>query len=74
MLISYPNLYPQFAVAVARFTGERGRVPTRGCDELGTAGEGDERRINYDFWGLERPNVIPACRIILGEFHIKVML
>lgn len=33
-------------------TGERGRVPTRGCDELGTAGEGSERRIKLGFQSL----------------------
>jgi hypothetical protein len=27
VLISYPHLYPQFVVAGARLTGERGSVP-----------------------------------------------
>ena len=43
--IFYPHSYPQFAVAGTRFTGERGRVPTRGYDELGKAGDGEERWI-----------------------------
>lgn len=52
MLISYPHLYPQFAFARTRFTGERGNVPTRGYDELGSAGEGDDRLIKLRFQAL----------------------
>jgi len=33
LLISYPH----FGVAGTTFTGERGRVPMRGCDELAKA-------------------------------------
>jgi hypothetical protein len=35
--------YPRFLVAGIRLTGERGDLPTRGCDEDGKAG-GQERR------------------------------
>jgi hypothetical protein len=49
MLISYPHLYPHFAVAGTRFTGERGSMYTRGYDEDEKAGEGDEWRIKLGF-------------------------
>jgi hypothetical protein len=74
VLISYPHLYPHIDVAGIMFTGERGNVPMRGCDEFGKAGERQERQINYDFRGLGRRSVIPACTITLGEFDINVML
>ena len=51
-LISYPHFYPHFVVAGARFTGERGSMPTRGYDEDGKAGEGDERRVKLRFQAL----------------------
>ena len=52
MLISYSYFYPQIAVAGTMFTGESGRVCTRDCDELGKAGEGDERRIELRIQAL----------------------
>lgn len=41
--------YPHIDVAGTRFTGEWGNVRTRGYDELGKTGEGDERRIRLGF-------------------------
>ena len=52
MLISQPHLYPRFGVAGTTFTGERGSVPKRGCDELGKAGGRQGRRIKLRFQTL----------------------
>ena len=49
MLISYSHLYPRFGVRGKTFTGERGGLPTRGYDQLGTAGERQGRRIKLRF-------------------------
>ena len=48
----HAHLYPHFAVAWTRLSDERGNVPTRGYDELGKAGEGNERRIKLRFQSL----------------------
>jgi hypothetical protein len=48
MLISYPH----FGVPGIMFTGGRCNMPTRGCDENGKAGEGEERRIKLRFQSL----------------------
>ena len=74
MLISYPHLYPQIGVAGRRFTGERGRVPTRGYDELGTAGEGDERRIKPGFQTLGPAECDSRMQNHTRGGYIKVML
>ena len=50
--ISYPHMYPHFVAPGTTFTGKRGHVLTRGCDQLGKAGEGDERRIKLRFQAL----------------------
>ena len=52
VLISYRHLYPHFGVPGTTFTGERGNVPTRGYDELGKAGECEERQIKLRFQSL----------------------
>jgi hypothetical protein len=52
MLISYPHFYPQFAIVGTMFTGQRGSVPTRDCDELVKAGERQKRRIKLRFQAL----------------------
>ena len=74
MLNSYPHFYPQIGVAGRRFTGERGSVATRGYDELGTAGEGDERRIRLLFQALGAAECDSRMRVTLGGFYLEVML
>ncbi len=51
--IAYAGLYPHLGVAGTMPPGERGSVATRGCVELGSAGEGDERRIKQGFSRLQ---------------------
>ena len=51
-IFSRAYFIPHFAVPGTTFAGERGKLPTRGYDELGKAGEGDERRIKQRFQAL----------------------
>ena len=70
-LISYPHLYPQYGVAGTKFAGEWGNLPMRGRDELGKAGEGDERRIKLRFQSLGAVKRDSCMRIHTRRYFSK---